>query len=104
MLGGYPRVVTEARITSKMVRCRWVSPGWRLSLLSLMGANVTAPADIFKHVFEVCRVRDLARNRTCRCPLIHIDQTFGHRTHDRLYSNTGAKDAGGRDAHDSDRW
>src|SRR5690242_3538030 len=28
--------------------------------------------------------------RTCRCRLIEIDQMFGIRTHDRLYSNTRA--------------
>jgi len=40
-----------------------VSPEWGLPLLSLMRANVAPSTDIFKHVFEVCRVRDFALTR-----------------------------------------
>src|SRR5271156_702945 len=62
MLGGYPRSVTEARMTFSMVRCRSVSdesmerkrPSARadeVSLLSLMALNVAARKPRNKHVF-----------------------------------------------------
>src|ERR1700733_12351769 len=63
MLGGYPRLVTEARMTFSMVRCRSVSdesmerkrPSARadeVSLLSLMALNVAARKPRIKHVFD----------------------------------------------------
>jgi hypothetical protein len=54
-----------------------------------MRANVAVGADIFKHVFEACRVLIFGKG-PCRWRLIDIDQMFGFRTHDRLYSNKGA--------------
>ncbi|BBX97358.1 hypothetical protein MLAC_26520 [Mycobacterium lacus] len=72
MLGGYPRPVTEARMTFRMVRCRSVSvesTGIKrpsaasasdllrrveVSVLSLMALNVAAAAQIIKHVFDKC--------------------------------------------------
>ena len=63
MLGGYPRPVTEARMTFSMVRCRSVSDGSmerkrpsaradEVSLLSLMALNVAARKPRIKHVFD----------------------------------------------------
>lgn len=63
MLGGYPRVVTDSRMTFKMVRCRWVSdestacsralePVAEVSLLSLMALNVACCNPRIKHVFD----------------------------------------------------
>src|SRR5689334_19658430 len=102
MLGGYPRVFTEARITSRMVRCRGVSTacwaGREVSLLSLMPPNVTPGADNFKHLFEACHGR-LRVNATCRHLLVHIDQTFATRTGERLYSNVLSKEGNGHDDH-----
>src|SRR5699024_2151447 len=60
MLGGYPRSVTEVRITSRMMRWRSVSvvsrwPVSAVSLLSLIGTNVALQPQILKHLFETCR-------------------------------------------------
>src|SRR3984885_5419828 len=66
MLGGYPRLVTDARIPSRMVRWRGVrvdsvdregrsESASRVSL-SLIWPNVAAFRPDIKHVFEVCRV------------------------------------------------
>ena len=65
MLGGYPRLVTEARMTSRIVRWRSVSPesadrALRSGSLpgvslSLIWTNVAALSFDIKHVFEVCR-------------------------------------------------
>jgi hypothetical protein len=63
MLGGYPRVDTDSRMTVKMVRCRWVSdesternrpsePVAEVLLLSLMALNVAAWRPRIKHVFD----------------------------------------------------
>src|SRR6516225_4802297 len=65
MLGGYPRLVTEARMTSRIVRCRCVSPespdrALRSGSppgesLSLIRTNVARSSLDIKHVFEACR-------------------------------------------------
>src|ERR1700733_9341797 len=101
MLGGYPRVVTDARITSKMVRWRGVSAdsadrGARSDStsgvsLSLIRTNVATFCLYIKHVFEVCR--DLPRQTPGKSvggrPYRHqrvqqFDHMFGFRTHYRL--------------------
>jgi hypothetical protein len=66
MLGGYPRLLTDARMTSKIVRCRGVStesadregrsgPALGLSL-SIIRGNVVVFSRDFKHVFDACRI------------------------------------------------
>src|SRR5271166_6294621 len=44
-----------------------------------MPLNVVRVHDIIKHLFEACRVTVSApeSSRTCRCPLVQIDQMFG---------------------------
>src|SRR6187431_2816656 len=96
MLGGYPRLVTEARMTCRIVRCRSVSPpsgarrSWVLSgpavvvrvsvRSSLMAPNVVAERPRIKHVFEVCREFSLAgrRGRILSVPRPMVWQQFDH--------------------------
>ena len=101
MLGGYPRLVTEARMTSRIVRCRCVSPespdrALRSGSppgesLSLIRTNVARSSLDIKHVFEACRIftRVTARKvvggvayRLLRVQ--QFDHMFGIRTHYRL--------------------
>jgi hypothetical protein len=66
MLGGYPRLLTDARMTSKIVRCRGVSTesadreersGSASGVsLSVIRANVVVFRRDFKHVFDACRI------------------------------------------------
>src|SRR5581483_8374018 len=95
MLGGYPRLLTEARMTSKIVRCRSVStesagralrsgPAPWVSL-SLIWTNVAALSINIKHVFEACR-RPLSR-KSCRCRALTSAACATVRSHVRK-SNT----------------
>ena len=101
MLGGYPRLVTEARMTSRIVRCRWVSPespdralrpGSASGVsLSLIRTNVAASHLDIKHVFEACRLftAAVAQKVVGAMPyrLLRVqqfDHMFGIRTHYRL--------------------
>src|SRR5271170_3769826 len=83
MLGGYPRLVTDARITSRMVRWRGVSvdsadrEGRSDSAsgvsLSLIRPNVAAFWGDIKHVFEVCRVLPVLWSaESCRCRVLYV--------------------------------
>src|ERR1700733_14580361 len=101
MLGRYPRLVTDARITSRMVRWRGVrvdsvdregrsESASRVSL-SLIRPNVAAFRQDIKHVFEVCRVSLVQRSskavgaRFYRLRRVQqFDHMFGIRTHYRL--------------------
>src|SRR6202042_3172821 len=101
MLGGYPRLVTDARITSRMVRWRGVrvdsvdregrsESASRVSL-SLIRPNVAAFRQDIKHVFEACRVSlvqgSLNAVGATFYRLRHVqqfDHMFGFRTHYRL--------------------
>jgi hypothetical protein len=101
MLGGYPRLVTEARMTSRIVRCRSVSPespdrALRADSesgvsLSLIRTNVAASGPDIKHVFEACRVPvDVAGRKVVGAVSYRLlcvqqfDHMFGIRTHYRL--------------------
>jgi hypothetical protein len=101
MLGGYPRLVTDARITSRMVRWRGVrtdsagregrSESAALVSLSLIRPNVAAFGLDFKHVFEACRVLAVRRSPKAVGVAIYrlqrvqqFDHMFGIRTHYRL--------------------
>src|ERR1700735_4095893 len=101
MLGGCPRLVTDARITSRMVRWRGVrvdsvdragrsESASRVSL-SLIWPNVAAFRQDIKHVFEVCRVLLVQGSAeavgAAFYRLRHVqqfDHMFGFRTHYRL--------------------
>src|ERR1700743_2309266 len=101
MVGGYPRLVTDARITSRMVRWRGVSvdsvdrEGRSVSAsrvsLSLIRPNVAAFRQYIKHVFEVCRVLLVqGSSKPVGAPFYRLrrvqqfDHMFGIRTHYRL--------------------
>src|ERR1700761_2291681 len=101
MLGGYPRLVTDARITSRMVRWRGVSvdsadrKGRSESAsgvsLSLIRPNVAPLRRDIKHVFEVCRVLLVqGSSKPVGAPFYRLrrvqqfDHMFGIRTHYRL--------------------
>src|SRR6201994_7159 len=106
MLGGYPRLVTDARITSRMVRWRGVSvdsadrEGRSESAsgvsLSLIWPNVAGFRQDIKHVFEVCRVLLVRRPAKAvggwlyrRHRVQQFDHMFGFRTHYRLCFEQG---------------
>src|SRR6201996_5616711 len=121
MLGGYPRLVTDARITSRMVRCRGVSvdsadrEGRSESasgvLLSLIWPNVAGFRQDIKHVFEVCRVLLVRRPAKAvgggfyRLHRVQqFDHMFGFRTHYRLcFEQVIDYKADWRNAHDAHR-
>src|SRR5271156_6693938 len=101
MLGGYPRLVTDARITSRMVRWRGVSvdsvarEGRSESAsgvsLSLIRPNVAAFDRYIKHVFEACRVSPVRRSPKAVGAAFYrlqrvqqFDHMFGIRTYYRL--------------------
>src|ERR1700733_11903735 len=98
MLGGYPRLVTAAPITSRMVRWRGVSvdsvdrDGRSESVsrvsLSLIRPNVAAFRQDIKHVFEVCRVLLVGMvAESCRCRVLSSSACATVRSHVR-FSNT----------------
>src|SRR3984957_17220714 len=97
MLGGYPRLVTDARITSGMVRWRGVrvdsvdregrsGSAPRVSL-SLIGPHVARFGQDMKHVFEGCRVLPgQGAAGSARCPGLSASACATVRSHVR-YSN-----------------